>query len=53
MRDVPPPSLDQMLSAYEAVKAVGLKEVRLGNPGVFLKGEGDWERLLERAPEAI
>ncbi|RLA86686.1 MAG: radical SAM protein [Deltaproteobacteria bacterium] len=53
MRDVPPPSLDQMLSAYEAVRAVGLEAVRLGNPGVFLKGERDWEKLLSVAPEAI
>ena len=53
MRDVPPPTLDQMLKAWEAAKATGLERVRLGNLGIFLKDGGDWEKLLKVAPEAL
>lgn len=53
MRGIPPPTLDQMLKAWEEAKAAGLKKVRLGNPRVFIKDEGDWEKLLRTAPEAL
>ena len=50
MRHVPPPTLAQMVSAYEAARAAGLRQVRLGNPGVFAKTERDYERLAVLAP---
>lgn len=53
MKEVPPPTLDQMLRAWEAAKAAGLQRVRLGNPGVFLRDGKDWQRLLRVAPEAL
>jgi len=45
--DVPPPSLQQMVEAYYAAKDVGLKNVKLGNIGVFARTRGDYERLRE------
>lgn len=53
LKDLPYPSLDQMLSAYEATKTAGLKKVRLGNLGVFLKTEKEMNRLMAAAPEAM
>lgn len=53
LRDVSSPTLDQMLAAYEVAKAAGLKRVRLGNIGVFVKDEEEMERLLTIAREAI
>jgi hypothetical protein len=41
-----------MLSAYEAARAAGLNQVRLGNLGIFLKSEEDYERLAAAAPGA-
>ena len=37
-----------MLDAYARVKDVGLRNVRLGNIGIFVKTEEDLE-LLEKA----
>jgi len=42
-----------MLKAYEAVKEAGLKNVRLGNIGIFVRNEKDYEILLSVAKEAI
>lgn len=50
MRDVSSPTLEQMVSAYEAARTAGLKQVRLGNPGVFAKSEQDYKRLASLAP---
>lgn len=50
---VPPPNLDQMLAAYEKAREAGLRNVRLGNPSVFIKTAEDRERVKELAPEAI
>ncbi len=50
MKNVPPPTLEKMLSAYEAATAAGLKHVRLGNLGVFIKTEQDYEKLISAAP---
>ncbi|UCC65797.1 MAG: radical SAM protein [Anaerolineae bacterium] len=48
MRDTPPPTLAQMVEAYEAVRKAGLRQVRLGNCGVFVRNAGGWEALRER-----
>ena len=53
LRDVPAPNLNQMLEAYQAVKEVGLKNVRLGNIGIFVKTDEDYEALLKEASDAI
>lgn len=46
MEDHPPPTLDQMLEAYGAVKDIGLRQVRLGNCGLFAHTSQEWETLL-------
>jgi len=43
-----PPNTQEMVSAYEEVKATGLKRVRLGNVGVFAREEADYRLLRER-----
>lgn len=53
LRDIPSPNLTQMISAYEAAKAAGLKNVRLGNVGVFVRTEEDYENLLACASGAF
>jgi len=53
LRRVRPPNLEQMISAYQAAKATGLRNIRLGNIATFVKTEEDFESLLTSAPEAI
>jgi pyruvate-formate lyase-activating enzyme len=48
MQDTPPPTLDQMIEACESVCAVGLRQVRLGNCGVFARSSEQWELLVQR-----
>ena len=48
LKEVPSPTLRQMLDAYARVKDVGLRNVRLGNIGIFVKTEEDLE-LLQKA----
>ena len=40
------PTLMEMVKAYFAVKDVGLKNVKIGNCGVFARTKEDWETLL-------
>ncbi len=51
MKDVPSPTLEQMISAYDAARAQGLKHVRMGNTGVFCKTDEDYSRLAAIAPQ--
>lgn len=53
MRDVPSPTLNQMIAAYEAAKEAGLKRIRFGNLGIFIRTDKDYEILLKSAKEAI
>jgi len=53
LKDVPCPTLDQMLDAYEKTKRSGLKNVRMGNISVFAKTEEDYRHLLKVAGDAI
>ena len=53
LRHVAPPSLEQMLEAYQAVKEKGLRQVRMGNLGVFVRKEEDMQRLLTSAADGI
>lgn len=53
LKEVRSPTLKEMLEAYHAVKEAGLKNVRLGNIGVFVSTQQELELLLETAKEAI
>jgi len=50
---VPGPNLEQMLRAYRASKEAGLQNVRLGNLGVFIKSDRDYQILLQQAGDAV
>jgi pyruvate-formate lyase-activating enzyme len=52
LREVPSPSLEQMLSAYNSAKQAGLKNVKLGNIGQFAKAN-DLETLRRHAPDSF
>lgn len=47
MKDYRKPKTGEMIAAYKKVKAAGLRNVRLGNLGVFLRSDRDYELLLE------
>jgi len=47
MKNVKPPTLFDMIRVYKEVKDIGLKNVKLGNYGVFVKTERHWKILLE------
>ena len=42
-----PPNVRQMVEAYQKSKTAGLKNIRLGNLGVFLKTEDEQKYLME------
>ncbi len=48
MKDYRSPNLREMIRAFQEVKSVGLNRVRLGNTGIFAKGEKEIEILLEQ-----
>ena len=39
------PTVVEMAEAYQAVKSIGLKNIRLGNVGLFASTEGDLRYL--------
>jgi pyruvate-formate lyase-activating enzyme len=47
MKDHASPTVVEMVGAYRRVKAVGLKNIRLGNIGVFARSEADQAYLME------
>ncbi|MFX1409573.1 MAG: radical SAM protein [Promethearchaeota archaeon] len=48
------PNLDEILETYETIKEIGLKNVKIGNIGVFAKTEEEMKRLIQIVgPEAI
>jgi pyruvate-formate lyase-activating enzyme len=47
MKDFASPTAVEMVEAYRRVKAVGLKNIRLGNVGVFARSEADQAFLME------
>ena len=54
MKAYRPPTVEEMVGAYEAVRAEGLRKVRLGNIGVFARREEDIQLLEDRVdPEAF
>ena len=47
MKDYRCPTVGEMVAAYRKVKATGLKNIRLGNLGVFIRTESDQSYLAE------
>ncbi|MEM2876096.1 MAG: radical SAM protein [Candidatus Bathyarchaeia archaeon] len=47
MMDVPSPSLQQMVEAFVAARDAGLKNVKLGNLGLFVKNDVEYELLVK------
>lgn len=47
MKDYDSPTVLEMVDAYRRVKAVGLKNIRLGNIGVFVRSEADGAYLMD------
>lgn len=45
------PSVMEMINAYQRVKASGLKNIRLGNVGVFARTKEDQEYLMDNVDE--
>lgn len=48
MKRFRPPKLSEMIEAFQEVKAIGLKNVRLGNTWVFASKEDDLYQLKEK-----
>jgi len=46
MKDFRSPSVREMVDAYEKVRSIGLRNVRLGNVGIFARTEKDKKYLL-------
>lgn len=47
MTDVPSPNLQQMVEAFEASRDAGLKNVKLGNLGMFVRSNEEYEMLAK------
>jgi hypothetical protein len=47
------PSVTKRIEAYQRVKATGLKNIRLGNIGVFARTKEDLEYLMENVEEGV
>jgi pyruvate-formate lyase-activating enzyme len=47
LRDVPSPDYHQMIEAFEASRDAGLRNVRLGNLGRFVRTNGEYEALFQ------
>jgi pyruvate-formate lyase-activating enzyme len=45
MMDFRSPNTREMVEAYQKVKSTGLERVRLGNLGIFVKNDEDWDYL--------
>jgi pyruvate formate lyase activating enzyme len=45
MKDHRSPNTKEMVAAYRKVKSTGLKNIRLGNLGVFARTDEDWDYL--------
>jgi hypothetical protein len=47
------PSVTEMVKAYQRVKATGLKNIRIGNAGVFARTKEDQKYLMENVDEGV
>ena len=48
MKNYRSPTLEEMVRAFEAAKTAGLKNVRLGNTGIFARGGEEMQILLQK-----
>lgn len=48
LKNVPSPNFEQMMKAYDAVKAAGLEYIKLGNFGVFIKNNRELATLISK-----
>jgi pyruvate formate lyase activating enzyme len=48
LKNVPSPNFEQMMKAYDAVKAAGLEYIKLGNFGVFIKNDRELATLISK-----
>jgi hypothetical protein len=48
MKEYRSPTLGEMIEAFQAVKAAGLKNVRLGNTGIFAPREDQIQILGQK-----
>ena len=48
LRNYCSPTLEEMINTYDAIKAIGLKNVKLGNIGTFAKSGEDMRTLIEK-----
>ncbi len=46
MKDFRSPTVEEIVDAYQGVKSMGLKNIRMGNVGVFARAEKDREYLI-------
>ena len=53
MKTYQSPSVTEMVEAYHRVKATGLKNIRLGNVGVFAHTKEDQEYLMENVDDGV
>ncbi|MFX1575109.1 MAG: radical SAM protein [Promethearchaeota archaeon] len=54
LKDYRSPKLDEIIETYNVVKEVGLKQIQIGNIGVFAKNEDEIKRLIDSVgPEAF
>ena len=51
MKDFRSPTVEEMVEAYRRVQSTGLKNIRLGNLGVFIHDEVDSSYLLANIDE--
>jgi hypothetical protein len=52
MKDFRSPTVEEIADAYQGVKSVGLKNIRLGNLGVFARTEKDQEYLVSHVDKS-
>ncbi len=48
MQNYRSPTMEEMVRAFEAAKTAGLKNVRLGNTGIFPRGGEEMQILLQK-----
>ena len=53
MKDYRSPTVKEMVAACQRVKATGLKNIRLGNLGVFVRNEADQSYLMDHVDPGV
>jgi pyruvate formate lyase activating enzyme len=53
MKNYRSPNTKEMVNAYRKMKSAGLKNIRLGNLGVFVRNDKDWEYLMGNVDRGV